>query len=471
MTATRTITDLPGPKGLPLLGNVHQLAPPSRAHLTFEKWGERYGSIFRVRVGPQGVIAINDAEAINEILRDRPQGYRRWSEMQEIIEEMGDGPPAVFIAEGDAWKRQRRLVVTALNTNHLHRYFDVVRTSTERLRRRLLEKAARGSDPVSIGDDLSSYTVDVISALAFGYDLNTLERGEAGLQRHIQCVLTRTARRLTAPYPYWRRFKLPADRALDRSMAEVYRAVEGFIASARGRLAEQPKRYEEPENLLEGMLAAQREDNSFTDEEIANNVITLLFAGEDTTSHTLAWTAWLLATNPDVQERLAASTAEALGDDLLPTNFETVGRLDHAEATLQESMRLKSVAPLLTVEPLEDKVICGTRIPARTRLLLLTRQASGKTAGRSDEFYPERWLEDSDETRAPKSLNFGAGPRFCPGRNLAFLEAKSALAMIARNFELELDDSSGPVQESFDFAMAPSGLRVRLRERSAVLVG
>jgi cytochrome P450 len=72
------------------------------------------------------------------------------------------------------------------------------------------------------------------------------------------------------------------------------------------------------------------------------------------------------------------------------------------------------------------------------------------------------------ETRAPKSLSFGAGPRFCPGRNLAFLEAKSALAMIAHNFELELDDSSGPVRESFDFAMAPNGLRIRPRERSAV---
>ena len=118
-------------------------------------------------------------------------------------------------------------------------------------------------------------------------------------------------------------------------------------------------------------------------------------------------------------------------------------------------MRLKSVAPMITVEPLEDKVICGTRIPARTRLFLL--RAKEATAGRSEEFYPERWLEDSEETRAPKPLNFGAGPRFCPGRNLAFLEAKSALAMIARNFELGLDDSAGPVQESFDFAMAPAG--------------
>jgi cytochrome P450 len=118
------------------------------------------------------------------------------------------------------------------------------------------------------------------------------------------------------------------------------------------------------------------------------------------------------------------------------------------------------------VEPSEDRTICGTRIPAGTQLLLLTRQATRTAAGRSEDFHPDRWLEDSEETRAPKSLAFGAGPRFCPGRNLAFLEARSALGMIARNFEIELDESGGPVDESFGFTMVPRGLRVRLRERS-----
>jgi cytochrome P450 len=465
MSAIRTITELPGPRGLPLLGVAHRLLPVSRTHLVFEEWGRRYGPIFRVEVGPRLVLGIGEADAINEILRDRPQGFRRWSEQEEVIREMGHGPPSVFVAEGEEWKRQRRLVVTALNTNHLHRYFEIVHTATERLHRRLL-KAAREARALNIADELTSYTVDVVSALAFGHDLNTLERGDSELQGHIQRVLSMTARRLVIPFPYWRRIRLPADRALDRSMREIYRAVEGFIAEARRRLAERPELFEAPENLLEGMLAAQREDGSFTDEEIANNVITLLIAGEDTTSHTLGWTVWLLATRPDIQERLAAEAVDVLGEDELPADYEVTQRLAYTEAVLRESMRLKSVAPMVGVEPMEDKVICGTRIPAGTRLLLLLRQACRTAAGRSEDFYPERWLEDSEETRAPKSLAFGAGPRFCPGRNLAFLEATSALAMVARNFELELDDSGGPVRESFGFAMTPRGLRVRLRERS-----
>jgi hypothetical protein len=77
--------------------------------------------------------------------------------------------------------------------------------------------------------------------------------------------------------------------------------VAGFIEQARKRMSERPELSEEPENFLEAMLAAQREDGTFTDEEIIGNVFTLLVAGEDTTAHTLAWTSWFLAQHADVQ--------------------------------------------------------------------------------------------------------------------------------------------------------------------------
>lgn len=463
--ATRTIADLPGPRRLPLIGNAHSLARSSRTHLVAEKWCRRYGSIVRIEVGRRPIVAIDDADAINEILRERPHRFRRWRDQQTVIEEMG-GTGGVFIAEGEDWKRQRRLIVTALNTNRLHRYFGVVRTSTERLHRRLGEAAVDGRS-LEIGDELTSYTVDITSALALGHDLNTLERRDNVLQGHIQRVLQMTARRLGAPLPYWRYFRLPADRALDRSVAEMERAIEGFIEQAKARMEADPELHETPQNLLEGMLAAQREDGTFSDQEILANVFTILLAGEDTTANTLAWTIWFLATRPEIQARLAAEADGVLGDEVVPVEHKATERLTYAEAVLRESMRLKSVSTVMAIEPLEDVTICETLIPARTRLLLLTRQATASAAGRSEEFHPERWLEDSEETRAPKSLSFGAGPRFCPGRNLAFLESMVALAMISRNFELRLDESRGPVRESFDFAMVPRGLRVRLRDRSA----
>ncbi len=460
MSATRSIADLPGPRGLPLLGNAHQLARASRIHLTSEGWARRYGPIARVKVGRRRIIGISDSDAINEILRDRPEGFRRWAEQALVFDEMGLS--GVFSAEGEQWKRQRRLVVTALNSNHLHRYFHVVRTSTERLYRRLAE-AARTGRVLDIQQELTSYSVDITSALAFGHDLNTLERGESELQGHIQRAFGMLARRIAAPIPYWRYFKLPADRALDRSLAELHRAVGEFIAQARERIAARPELLAAPENFLEGMIAAQQTDDTFTDKEIVGNTLTLLFAGEDTTAHTLGWTIWLLGSRPEVQARLAAEASEILAENLFPTEYETVARFDYGEAVLRESMRIKSVSTMAPIEPLKDTTICDTHIPAGTRLLLLLRHAA--LGERADAFEPERWLDQDNSD--PKSLTFGAGPRFCPGRNLAMLEAKTALAMIARNFEIELDHSGGPVSEYFNFTMIPKGLRVRLRERVA----
>jgi cytochrome P450 len=465
-SALRSISDLPGPPRLPLLGNAHQLARTSRIHLTAERWARRYGPIVRVDIGRRRIVGISDADEIHRILRERPDGFRRWSEQEIVVREMGPGemsPAGVFVAEGEDWKRQRRLVITALNTNYLHRYFDVVRTTTERLHRRLTD-AARAGQILDISDELTSYTLDTISWLAFGHDLNTLEHPEVELQGHIQRVFQMTARRLAAPVPYWRWVRLPADRALDRSIVELRRTVGASIEQARERIARRPELREQPENLLEAMLAAQQADGGFTDEEIISNALTILSAGEDTTAHTLGWTIWLLASRPDVQTRLAQEAHALLGEHPFPVDYDTVNGLKHAEAVLRESMRLKTVGPLLTLQPLADTTICDTRIPAGTRLLLLLRQA-GFDEEQAGEFDPRRWLDD-DQAHARKSLVFGAGPRFCPGRNLAFLEAKAALAMIARNFEIELDSSRGPVSETFNFAMMPRGLRVRLRERA-----
>lgn len=466
----RSIDELPGPSKLPLIGNGHQLLPYSSMHLTFEEWARQYGPIFRFSVGRRRAIVISDLDEINVILRNRPEGFRRWEAQQKVSREMMDSRSLIY-AEGDDWKRQRRLVVTALNTHHLHNFFYVISLSVERLHRRLGE-AAHDGRVLDIQHELTSYNVDITSALAFGEDLNTLERGENELHGHIHRLLQMTARRLALPIPYWRWFRLPADRALDHSVSEISRAVHGFIEQARTRVSERPELREAPENFLEGMVVAQEEDASYTDNEIIGNTLAILTAGEDTTAITMGWAIWFLASQPDIQARLAQEAREVLGEQPFPREHETVARLHYTEAVMREAMRLKSVVPMLTVESLMDTTICNTRIPKGTRLLLLTHY-SGMQAdiSKRESFEPERWLRDGDGVhQAPDQksfLGFGAGPRFCPGHNLAFLEAKTALAMFARNFEVELDTSKGPVQEYFTFTRSPQGLRVRLRERAA----
>lgn len=461
--ATRTIRELPGPRGLPLIGNGLQLLPMSRRHLRLEAWCERYGPVFAFRAAGRRWVAIAGQDEVNALLRDRPEGFRRLREMERAFDEPGFS--GVFSVEGETWRRQRGLVVRALNANNLHRRYAVIQTATRRLHQRLREHA-RSGESFAITPLLTSFSVDVASALAFGHDLNTLERGEVELQSHIERVSQMLAFRSLFPFNYWRFFQLPADRAYRRSVVALHAAIEGFIDEARAQMRQRQQLRQEPENFLQAMLASQEQDETFTDAEIVGNVYTLLLAGEDTTAHTLAWTIWFLAQRPDIQARLAGESAALLGEAPCPADHEVVSKLVYCEAVLRESMRLKPVAALDPYEPLAETTICGTRIPVGTRIVLLKRHVSRSAGGA--EFDPDRWLDHADRAAPDQKsfLNFGAGPRFCPGRNLAFLEAKSALAMIARDFEIELDDSGGPVSEFFGFTMVPKGLRVRLRERA-----
>jgi cytochrome P450 len=283
-------------------------------------------------------------------------------------------------------------------------------------------------------------------------------------------VFATSARRLNSPIRYWRWLKLPADRALERSLARLKLAVGEFVEDARARMHARPELREHPENFLEGMIAAQEREGRYSDEELFGNTMTMLLAGEDTTAISLAWTTWFLARHPDVQQQLAAEARELLGDEASPSSHEIVSQFSYGDAVLREAMRLKPAAVAIVVEAIEETEVAGVRIPAGTRLMLLTRHAATQNANfaRAQMFEPTRWLTSENGAREAKSfLAFGAGPRFCPGRNLAFLEGKAALAMLARNFEIRLHPTAGPVKERFAFTMAPSGLEVHLDRRVA----
>jgi cytochrome P450 len=441
------IGDLPGPAGLPGLGNALQLRP-ERLHLMIERWGRRYGPAFRFAMGPREVVAFTDPDTVNAILRERPHGYRRWRELEAVATEIGVVGP--FTSEGEDWKRQRRLAVTALNTNHLRRYFDVIRVAADRLRTRLARQ-----DEAAILEDFMAYSVDVTSALAFGHDLNTLEHGDGELQVHIANVFDLLARRVLAPVPYWRVFNPPADRAAERSLEVIKAEIAGFIGQAQRRIQARPELRDAPENFLESMLAK----DDYSEHDVFGNVFTMLLAGEDTTANTLAWATSLLAEHPPARARLQAEADAVLGSARTPAEAETVDAMVYAEAVFREAARLKSVAPILFFEPLADTAVGGVELPAGTRMAVLTRQI-GRPA-LPDRFDPDRWLTSGSD---PKTfLAFGAGPRFCPGRNLAFLEGKTALAMLARSFDWEL--AGPPPREKFGFTMGPAGLRVKLRAR------
>jgi len=466
-TAPRAVDALPGPSGIPYFGNLLQLAP-ERVHLQLEGWAERYGTPYRLRLIGRNLLVIADPAVISQVLRARPWTFRRARPVQSVFREMGIA--GVFSAEGETWERQRRLVMRAFDPAQLKRYFPSLVTVTERLRRRW-EKAAARAETLDIQAELMRYTVDVTAGLAFGADINTIERDTDAIQRHLENIFPMVNRRTTAPFAYWRIVKLPADRRLERDLAAARRAVDGFIAQARARIAADPGLRERPGNLIEALLAARDAPGSeFSDADVSGNVFTALLAGEDTTANTLAWLCYYLCEVPGAQRALQAEADAVLGNRSSIGEFEQLNALPYTEAATREAMRLRPVAPLLFFEALEDTQVGEFAVPKGDTVAALMR-APGMDANWLDEpsaFRPERWLDESDArlAGAKKALMpFGGGPRFCPGRYLALAEIKMVASMLARNFTLAREP--GHVGERYQLSMMPTNLRVRLAPRVA----
>ena len=469
----RDIDELPGPRGMPVVGNLLQIEL-GRIHQILEKWAHEFGRYFRFELGGHHFLVVADHEVIGAVLRDRPDGFRRTVRLQNVAQEMGLGP-GLFGAEGEAWRHQRRMVMAGFDPAHIRDYFPALMKVTHRLHGRW-QKAARAGVAIGLQPDLMRFTVDAIAGLAFGADVNTLESDEDVIQRHLDKIFPALFKRGMSALPWWRFVRLPADRQLDRSVAAVNLAIDGFIAQARERMRIDPSLREHPRNLLEAMIAAADLGGSgVSDREVAGNVMTMLLAGEDTTANSLAWMICLLRRNPQTLQRAQDEVRRVAGD---PAGYslEQMGALQYVEACAHETMRLKPVAPVLILQALRDTVIADVRVPTDTVIWCLMRHDSLDERHFPDPaaFKPERWLGDGGPSQAANSakrvsMPFGAGPRLCPGRNLALLEMKMAMAMLLGRFEIESVETpdGGDAQEHLSFTMAPLGLRMRLRELAA----
>jgi cytochrome P450 len=441
------------------VGNVLSLKP-LRIHQDMEALARRYGKVFRVFFGRRAILVIADHQQVAAVLRDRPDRFRRPSMSAAVSREMG-GTPGVFLAEGTEWRNQRRMVMAGFAPGPIRAYFPSLVKVANRLQKRWQLAVDQGAS-ITLDNDLKRYTVDIIAGLAFGTEVNTLESGDDVIQQYLDDILPAIARRSLALIPYWRYFKLPRDRRLDHSVKSMQAAVDDLILKARARLDAEPERRAKPGNLLEAMIvAADSPESGVNDAAVAGNVSTMLLAGEDTTANTISWMIYLLKANPDT---LAKATEEVrrLAPDCASFTIEQMDSLVYMDACIAEAMRLKPVAPFMPLEATRDTEVAGVHVPRGTIVWNVFRHDTV-----DEKHFPEpmRFNPDRGPNQNTKlSMPFGSGPRTCPGRYLAILEIKIAMAMLLGSFQIKsVDTPDGrEAQELMAFVMSPIGLKMQL---------
>jgi cytochrome P450 len=459
--------DLSGPKQLPLLGNIHQVSI-SNLHNNFEKWATEYGDVFRIALGPKKFTIVSKPEIVQQILKLRPTKFRRMSKLDHILR--SEKIIGVFNTEGEEWKIHRRIVNKGLDLKHQQLYFPSMLTTLERFYNKMLV-VSQSNENYSIQDDLIRFTVDVTSFLAFGYEMNTLEQKGGVIQNYMEKIFPMLFKRINDPILFYKVYKNKKDREYDIAMREINKQIDVFIENGKERLEKNPELKNNPANFLEAILVAAEEEKVFSNQEIKGNLLTILLAGEDTTAHSIAWAISFICKHPEIQKKLQEEADAVLGDDIYLKEYSKHNDFTYTEAVINETLRLKSVAPLLIMEPLEDIEIDNYLFKKGAVTTLITRfgAKNDNYFSDSEQFKPERWLE-KPENKCPVHntdafMPFGFGPRFCPGKNLAFLEMKLVLSMIAKNFTIEMVSPVEDIKEIMAFAMMPSKYEIRLKRR------
>lgn len=417
-------------------------------------WTERaYHEDFeRRQLLGRSTLLVNAPDAIHRVLVDNPGNYRRSPASIRILRPVvGNG---LLLAEGDAWRHQRRTIAPALAPRMMPLLAGHVIATTEDHLDRL---AADAEAPVDLLAAVQMLALDIA-----GRSMVSLEMAAFGPR--MRALIAEFAADLSRPHlfdmvlppavPTWR------DLRRRRFSARWMRLVEEIVDA---RLARPPQPDDAPRDLFDLLRAARDPETGAAFDRVAlrDQVATMILAGHETTAVTLFWALLLLADAPHEQARVAAE-ARVIG-----TDAAALPRLVRTRAVVQETLRLFPPAFAVVREAIGPDRLGAVDVPKRTVVMIapwvLHRHA--RLWRDPGVFDPDRFMPHAPPPPRYAWLPFGTGPRVCVGAQFALTEATLSLAMLLARFEVARLDSE-PVLPAGIVTLVPTRAPAfRLRPR------
>jgi cytochrome P450 len=413
---------LPRPPRLEQVGHLRRLFQDPRPVL--DDLRARYGPVVGLGAGPVKLAIVGDPNALRELLAMPTSGFR-WGHKFNVLGFVV-GPGSMIVSDGEDHRRRRSSVQAAFSRRRLNGWIPMIVERTDdaidTLVGRLDGPRTRSISTRSGGPSCSTSSCVPCSASAWP---RAPPRSVSCSSGRRTTSSPRRIRQLPHPFPYTRRARVRADR----------RALDALIDEEMAARRAHPSG--DPLDVLEALVL----DGSLTDSEIRDQVVTLMGAGYDTTSASLAWMLWCCALTPGVWERLRAEADDVFGPPGSPADVTTLARLDLASRVMREATRLHPAGVISPREAATNIEVGGHRIPKGTLILW-----SAHLAGRDPDawidplrFDPDRFVDPSPEQRALADaawVPFGRGPRNCIGFALAQMELTLIISRLAQRIDI-----------------------------------
>jgi cytochrome P450 len=393
-------------------------------------WGQRAyeDDIVRGRFFGRSSFILNTPDAIRHVLVDNYENYTRTPAVIRVLRPMlGEG---LLIAEGRAWKHQRRTLAPAFTPRAVASLVPhMVAVSDETIAKLQLACGA----PVDLREAMHRMTLEIAGRTMFSFGM---DRHGAALRDFVMEYGARLAR------PHLLDLLLPLGwpSPQDFSRARFRKRWTRFVAMLMAeRRAAGKNDGAPPRDLFDLMGAAHDPETgeAFSDEQLGDQVATMILAGHETTATALFWSLYLLALDSASQDQLAAEVQGATAGGVLD-----IDRLKFTRAVVDETMRLYPPAFLIGRAATAPDTIAGMPVRKRDVILiapwLLHRHE--KLWRDPNAFIPARFMPQSPPPDRFAYLPFGVGARVCIGAHFALVEATLALAKLIGAFRLTLLD-------------------------------
>ncbi len=404
----------------------------------------KYGDIFTIRLSGLGdCVIVGNPQAIQEIFS---QDSKFEAGRGNAIAEPLLGRNSLVLMDGDRHRRERKLLMPPFHGERLQTYAKQICLITQQV-----ASQWQVGQPFVARTAMQKISLEVILQVVFG-----LSEGERYQQ--LKPLLTNWINMTDSPLRssmLFLRF-LQQDWGswtpwgqMKRLQRQIHNLLQAEIEERRLGVSE------ERTDVLSLMMAARDENGqAMTDEELRDELLSILFAGHETTATSLAWALYQIHQQPDVREKLLKEL-DSLGKNSSPLE---ISQLPYLTAVCQETLRMYPVLPTIFPRVAKSPVkVAGYLFDAETTLMptIYLVHYREDLYPNAQQFKPERFLER--QYSSSEFFPFGGGTRRCLGYALAMLEIKLVLATILSNYQLALAEDKPVKLQRRGFTLAPTG--------------